>query len=142
VQDVHQDRMSPDHAVLRHYPPDVRSVRAARDFVRQMLADMPEVATRAVMVVSELAGNAVLHADTSYSVCIGWNGRAVRGEVTDGSRDEPAVRPVHPGHGGRGLMIVDAMADQWGVIPLRDGKVVWFEIDPALDAGFPRRRSG
>ena len=69
------------------------------------------------------------------------DGRAVRGEVADGrghgpwfvdcdSRREPARA-----EGGRGLVIVQASADRWGVLPDGDGKVVWFEIDDGL--GFP-----
>jgi hypothetical protein len=41
------------------------------------------------------------------------------------------VAPNHEHHAtsGRGLCIVNALADRWGTIPTRDSKTMWFEID-------------
>jgi len=77
-------------------------------------------------VVSELSTNAVIHAQTPFSVHISWNGEVVLVQVTDGSPAQPAINRVDSGApGGRGLVVVDAVAEQWGSIPLPDGKTVW-----------------
>jgi anti-sigma regulatory factor (Ser/Thr protein kinase) len=136
-----QDRRT--HPQERQFPPDARSVRAARQFVQLALADDDDLATRAALIVSELAGNAVVHASSSYTVRIAVGAAVVRGEVVDGDRRLPMPRrankiPSSDGHGGRGLVIVDAMADRWGARPEEHGgKVVWFELDVPDGHGTP-----
>ena len=135
MQDV-QDRRAYSHE--RRFPPDVRSVRDARTFVQQVLADDDSRATRAALIVSELAGNAVVHAASPYTVRIAVDGEMIRGEVHDDDLHLPTLGgttpvPAAAAHGGRGLVIVAAMADRWGARPDRHGgkggKVVWFELD-------------
>ncbi|SFL06767.1 hypothetical protein SAMN05216275_15115 [Streptosporangium canum] len=54
-------------------------------------------------------------------------GRSVRGEVTDRSAVWPALLSAGPdAEHGRGLAIVAAYADRWGVEPAPEGKTVWF----------------
>lgn len=136
VQDVHDDRDPAPDEVIRTFAPDARSVRDARAFVTLVLErarDSDDVIMRAVMIVSELAGNAVLHAATDYSVCITRQGDTVRGEVADANRQLPRRADRPRDVGGRGLVIVAAAADRWGMEPEPDGKVVWFEIDEPID---------
>jgi hypothetical protein len=53
----------------------------------------------------------------------------VRVEVADGTRDPPVVKTSAPGElGGRGMLIVNHFADNWGTEPIPDGKLVWFEL--------------
>jgi anti-sigma regulatory factor (Ser/Thr protein kinase) len=81
------------------------------------------------LAVSELATNAVTHAHTGFDVIITSNGQ-VRVTVSDGS----AVAPVQRSHsalspGGRGLHVLDAVCDRWGVHVVHDRKCVWCEKD-------------
>ncbi len=96
----------------------------------------------AQLVVSELVTNGVVHARTPLDVTVRLCGRTLSLAVRDGD-----PRLLHPpgggaaadGHGyGRGLLIVDSMADTWGCTPTADGKVTWATIDlpgPAETSG-------
>ena len=115
-------------------PPDVRSVRRAREAVRSALAGAgpTDLLDDAVLVVSELATNAVLHAGTEVTLRVWATSTAIRVELDDGSSHDPVQRP-RPSLGwtGRGLQIVEDCVDRWGVTPTSSGKRVWFEIgDP------------
>jgi PAS domain S-box-containing protein len=107
-------------------------VSGARRFVRAALDAVgaaPDQADVAVLLVSEVASNAVLHARTSIEVRVmaadGW----IRLEVRDGSRVLPSISD-HDGDGmtGRGLVLVASLASSWGARPDPAGKVVWFEV--------------
>jgi anti-sigma regulatory factor (Ser/Thr protein kinase) len=106
--------------------------------VRSAHADLPPgMLERLELVVSELASNAVIHAETRFDVRL-TIGEPIRVEVIDGSPIPPVVRhPVRLDLGGRGLIIVDAAADRWGFDLVDDGKVVWAELDddPETEAG-------
>ncbi len=85
-----------------------------------------------LLVVSELATNAVMHARTRYLVELSVDG-LVRVEVTDRSDAWPPLDRVTPyAVGGRGLQVVAALRTRWGIDWLDDGKVVWAEVE--LDA--------
>ena len=84
-----------------------------------------EVAWTSALMLSELATNAVQHADTEFEVDIDADreagGRWVRVRVTDEAaglphRPEPPPDAPH----GRGLRIVETLADAWGVDVRRD----------------------
>ncbi|HEX7166357.1 MAG TPA: ATP-binding protein [Acidimicrobiales bacterium] len=130
--------MSPrQHAVSRTFDPAAESVRAARRFVAETLRrhDLEDAADRAVLLVSELVTNAVLHARTAIGVHIALDDRMVRVEIEDGSHAAPAARSFSALAGsGRGLRLVEAVAQSWGVVPKPDGKIVWFQL-PADDGG-------
>ena len=88
-----------------------------------------------LLLVTELVTNAVRHApvdaDQSLRVAVQMGARRVRVEVSDpGARIKPA-RPRHrpDGSGGWGLVLVDRIADHWGVRRTRAGTLVWFEIE-------------
>ncbi|MGW7050294.1 ATP-binding protein [Streptomyces sp. NPDC054887] len=85
------------------------------------------------LVVAELAANAVTHGhvagrDFEVRLLLLGGGR-VRIEVAD-TRGErrPRARPAGDGEGGRGLLVVAALADAWGVTERSVGKVVWAEL--------------
>ncbi len=117
------------------------SAGMARRFVEAALTDagLGDLAYTATLLVSELVANAVLHTgDAPIEVVIRATGDGVRVEVHDGS----AVLPVRKNYSnmsgtGRGLMLVERMAADWGAEPTATGKVVWFELDegaaPAFD---------
>ncbi|MEU5876311.1 ATP-binding protein [Spirillospora sp. NPDC047279] len=80
-----------------------------------------------VLIVSELATNAVNAApDRLIDMRVSVNGQEVRIELEDPVRDPPRLRDAEPDElGGRGLGIVDLLADEWGAQQEPDGKVVW-----------------
>jgi hypothetical protein len=87
------------------------------------------------LLVSELVVNAVLHAETSAVLRIVLTDDRLRVEVRDGSKAALRRREYEPSAtAGRGLMILDAIADSWGVECVGEGKTVWFELsrDPSV----------
>ncbi|NBM19368.1 ATP-binding protein [Streptomyces sp. GC420] len=90
----------------------------------------PTVAEHAVLLVSELVGNAVRHTGArSFGLRMlrrrGW----IRIEVRDPSRGLPCLMPVRElDTSGRGLFLVDRLSDRWGVDLLPRGKTTWFEM--------------
>lgn len=84
----------------------------------------------AVLLVSELVANAVLHARTAIRVVIRLDGSRLRIEVHDGDRRAPARKHYSAlSTTGRGILLLERLAQDWGVVPARDGKSVWFELD-------------
>jgi anti-sigma regulatory factor (Ser/Thr protein kinase) len=117
----------------RNFPAIPESTRAARWFVLQAAGDVPPALRDAIAVmVAELAMNAVQHARTDFEVTVDRGGATMRVEVTDSAGGRPAVQPMPPPESlrGRGLPIVDGLADAWGVIPSPHGpgKSIWFQI--------------
>ena len=83
-----------------------------------------------MVMVSELATNAVKHAGGSFEVSAYADGHRLRVEVGDTDPSVPQVQWVPAGAiSGRGLLIVETLSDAWGVAALEGGgKVVWFEL--------------
>lgn len=111
-------------------PHDPSAVGEARGMVRETLTRwaLPSLADDVVLVVGELLANAITYGDppVRLSVWAGTDELCVR--VTDHGPDRPrhldlGVEAAH----GRGLTIVEALADASGVTPLPDtpGKTVW-----------------
>ena len=121
-------------------PRDRTAAATARDLVRTRLARHVSVETMddVLLVVSELATNAVLLGIGDVELRIAFDGRCVTGNVADaGTGFQRAPRePPHRRIGGNGLYLVERLASRWGV---DDGTAhVWFEIPgrrPAVPAG-------
>lgn len=119
--------------------PAPTSARQARRFVCDTLAEWGDekFVDAAALLVSELVTNAVLHAGSAVDVVVGREGMhaSLRVEVHDSS-----ARPVRMGSfdldavDGRGLALVEAMSDRWGVDSHDAGKRVWFELERRMDA--------
>jgi anti-sigma regulatory factor (Ser/Thr protein kinase) len=123
----------------RSFGPDAAAVRSARAFVVDVvIADgLGELAERVALVTSELASNAVLHARTDFVVHVGAVGPSARVAVFDCSDELPVDRGFDAAAvTGRGLSIVESLADRWGVDVVADGtgKWVWAELDPSPGA--------
>ncbi|MFJ8922315.1 ATP-binding protein [Streptomyces sp. NPDC102415] len=102
-----------------------------------------------LLTVAELSSNAVRHGHVSgrdFRLRLFAEGTAIRIEVTD-TRGERLPTPTDPAspdqEGGRGLLLVAALADRWGWYPCADGpgKTVWAVLEiPARD-GIPASRA-
>ena len=86
-----------------------------------------DVVEDAVLLVSEVVTNAVVHACSAPRLIVTVVGDRLRVEVHDGSRALPVMQPSSLAIGGRGLRIVDQLADAWGASITSTGKVVWIE---------------
>jgi anti-sigma regulatory factor (Ser/Thr protein kinase) len=123
-------------------PCDASSVGKARRLIRQELAAFgeadlvePDLVDAAGLLVSELVTNAVVHARTDVTLHVRLRRGVLRIEVTDGSPVLPAPRrPTGLTGTGRGLQLVDHLADRWGVDKARKGKTIWFELAPSARA--------
>jgi anti-sigma regulatory factor (Ser/Thr protein kinase) len=82
------------------------------------------------VLVSELATNAVRHARTRFTVTVAWDGRTLRVEVSDASplAPRPQLGVSCDRDGGRGLLLIDAIASDWGIDLDHQGKTIWFTI--------------
>jgi anti-sigma regulatory factor (Ser/Thr protein kinase) len=110
-------------------PPEPSSAGAARRFVAAAVGAGGEVGDLAVLLVSELATNAVLHAQTAFEVVVTVDDARVRVEVSDADPNMPSLKTyVRESISGRGLHMIAASADHWGFDAQPDGKVVWFEL--------------
>lgn len=110
-------------------PPATDSVPAARRFVRAQLRNSPFDVDTAVLLVSELVTNAVLHARSPFSVLVEEASDVVRVEVRDGSPVPPRMHRFSATSAtGRGLRLLDRLARAWGVEATPNGKCVWFEV--------------
>jgi anti-sigma regulatory factor (Ser/Thr protein kinase) len=119
------------------FPADPSSAAKARRFVEATLHtwSCDALLDAAVLLVSELVSNAVLHAGTPIAVVLSRHDGRLRVEVRDGSERLPVAKHYSALSGtGRGLLLLDRMADQWGSGRDGTGKTVWFELDSSSDA--------
>ena len=117
--------------LVRRFPAEPWAVSAARRLVQMATADMPEgVAGDADLIVSELMTNAVRHGAGPVEVRLrSRTGEPFGIEVLDqGPGFEPEIPPGPASvdaTAGRGLHVVDQLADRWGISP-RGG--TWAEL--------------
>lgn len=133
--------------VTRRFPAACISVREARWFlIEHLRGSAGEDLDPLALMVSELATNAVEHADTAFEVGItvtpDAQGRSVHVRVTDEAPGFPVPQqPVLDGARGRGLRIVESLADAWGIEVQHghSGKTVWFtaRLEPAQSPTAP-----
>lgn len=116
----------------RTFPAEPDGASRARHFLRAELAKRRvdgEIAETAELLLSELASNVVRHAGTAFVVDVSWPAGRLRVSVEDGlAVDITAVDLLSDAESGRGLRIVDTLADRWGVDRKPAGKAVWFEL--------------
>jgi anti-sigma regulatory factor (Ser/Thr protein kinase) len=116
----------------QRFEADSEAPRLARLWVRGLVeSDLAAVALDDVLVmVSELATNAVRHGGGGFDVVVATSGDELRVEVVDASPAIPQAQWVPAGAtSGRGLAIVEALSESWGVTALEGGgKAVWFEV--------------
>jgi anti-sigma regulatory factor (Ser/Thr protein kinase) len=116
-------------------PAAERSPGLARRVARDALTSwqLTHLTDTAVLLISELVTNAVLHARTGgpgLALYLENHGAWLRIEVHDGDVREPEPRlPGTLDESGFGYVIVAALADKWGVRETAAGKAVWAELD-------------
>ncbi len=106
-------------------------VGKARSLVRAELTGWgrEDVIDDCLLIISELVTNAVRYGGSAYALRLEDREDRLYGEVFDPGDGEP--RPCSPdveALSGRGLQIVAAIADDWGVTAANGGKVVWFSV--------------
>ena len=116
----------------RELPVSHQSPALAREFLKQVSCKEhhSSLVDDALLLTSELVTNAVLHGGPPLVIAVDCDGERLQIRVRDGS---PALMPEPRDAGageedGRGLALVAAMSDSWGVDPVPDGKYVWFVI--------------
>ncbi|MGW7485372.1 ATP-binding SpoIIE family protein phosphatase [Streptomyces sp. NPDC054786] len=120
-------------------------IAEARRQVRDVLHDWadPDQVDSAVLMVSEMVTNVLLHTDGDALLVAEITGergaRRIRVDVADSSDELPHRRcPGELASSGRGLLLLELLAGAWGVDPRGDGKSTWFELyEDAGDAAGP-----
>ena len=112
-------------------PAHPTSSRAARSFVAEHLRGwgVDSAVDDATLLVSELVTAAVLHVRSPIDLVVRKVRGAVRVEVFDD--DQGSAQPNDPDFeaaAGRGLSLVEAVADRWGIDDTGGGQTIWFEI--------------
>lgn len=122
--------------------PSAQAPSRARRWLSDWCSDWgcDDVSDDAALLLSELITNAALHARTTITVSARYAGSELKVAVADRQPGHPqGTMPGQSAEGGRGLPIVAAVADRWGVHSHRGGKVVWFVLRSAaaVDAEKP-----
>jgi two-component sensor histidine kinase len=114
------------HVELR---PDPSAPASARRFVAEH-AGLADAAEALALLTSELVTNAVLHARTAMVLGVTVGTSRVLVTIADGDvGGTPQVQPPDDQRpSGRGILLVEAMAAQWGVFENDGGKTVWFTL--------------
>lgn len=103
--------------------------RAARDVLSAWHVPQPQL-DDALLVVSELVANVVRHAHTVSTLELELEGPRLRIALADASSTAPRLRRAHfSSEDGRGMGILAALSDRWGIELRVGGKRVWWEID-------------
>lgn len=122
------------------------SALSARRFVADAVVDVPrEISETIALIASELAANSVRHAASAFEIRVEQLPDRVHIEVEDDGDGQPVVKsPGLSDTSGRGLQIVQALADAWGVIPKQEspGKTVWATIALRTADDSARRSQG
>lgn len=133
-------RGCPPSAVKEDLEPSHDAPRAARRAVRPLgERALPEWRRADLdLLVTELVSNSLLHADPGViSVRASARGETVRVEVWDagpGIADRAVAMPAPAARQGRGLPLVDRLADRWGSRRREARACVWFEMGPEATA--------
>jgi hypothetical protein len=120
-----------DAEVARYFPGHAAAPRLARKVVRSTLDEwhLSTMGDDAMLVATELATNAVRHAQSDFTLSIAHSPHGVRlaiGDTVEGMTPHP---PDPDDTGGRGLQIIAGLARAWGHHPAENGKLVWAELD-------------
>ncbi|WP_138962301.1 ATP-binding protein [Streptomyces sp. YIM 121038] len=130
----------------RFYRREQQAIPSARAFTRAILAawEISERVDDITLCVSELTTNALVHGvppGRGFRLRLVRDGAVVRLEVHDSGDGWPRlVGEGNADESGRGLLLVAALADSWGVAERHPGKVVWAEFAEGVSAAAPPPR--
>lgn len=121
-------------SVQRHH---LQGVAQVRDFLRDLLRQWDRAPLQDTMelVTTEVVTNALIHADSEVELRLREYPDHIRVEVRDSDPHPPVPTAIvadeetnQEAESGRGLLIVDALAGDWGSSPAGRGKTTWFDI--------------
>ena len=125
--------LEPD--VVFPFDRDPSAPSIGRRVIRSLFEADDPLAERVTLSVSELISNVVLHTDGGGEMRV-WDPKPnvpLRVEIEDFSVSAPVARPsTGLFETGRGLVILESLAEAWGTLPTSTGKVVWAEFDRNL----------
>jgi len=111
--------------------PGPQHVAGGRRFVRNTLDawNQAELAPTACLLVSELLTNALRHTGEPIGLRLHHTEQEIIAEISDDHPQLPRrTLPAPADEDGRGLTLVDALADRWGSLPANGSKIVWFAL--------------
>jgi serine phosphatase RsbU (regulator of sigma subunit)/anti-sigma regulatory factor (Ser/Thr protein kinase) len=125
--------LTDEHIADVTLPAEPAAVRPARRVVRTTLTRwrLEPLIDTAELLVSELVTNAIRHASGPVGLRLLRGGQALMCEVADESPVLPRLRTLDPDAldiTGRGVQLVNVLAQRWGTRPTPEGKIVWCEI--------------
>jgi anti-sigma regulatory factor (Ser/Thr protein kinase) len=111
-------------------PKEPTSPGLARRHLRSSMTDVPaDLLDIALLLTSELVTNAVKYGGENIVLVLADEARLLRVEVRDDGRHAPRIGAAENHDlGGRGLLLVESLASEWGTSPAdhEPGKAVWF----------------
>jgi anti-sigma regulatory factor (Ser/Thr protein kinase) len=129
--------------MLRVLPGTPEAVATARQLARQLLGDDNAATETAMLLISELVTNSVVHSKSgdpggsvTVALCSGPAGILIQVR-DDGGVSEPCVtalsaelaeRGYDAAEHGYGLLLVDTLAERWGTISSPDGRITWCRV--------------
>ncbi|PIB07625.1 MULTISPECIES: ATP-binding SpoIIE family protein phosphatase [Streptomyces] len=119
---------------LRIHRRDLQGAQRTRRLLREWLAgwELSSMADDEELLVSEVVTNGLVHGDSDVYVYVRKYPEHIRVEVRDSdphlAQAVTVPREEDQAEGGRGLVIVSALASAWGNSPSGRGKTVWFEL--------------
>ena len=120
-------------------PPEATSVPLARRLVRDVLRawNAPHDLEDAELLVAEVVSNVVDHVGGEvFTLELSLREGVLQVGVVDGSSIRPIVRELSlERERGRGMQLVDRIADRWGADDHDGGKRVWFELTSSGSGG-------
>jgi anti-sigma regulatory factor (Ser/Thr protein kinase) len=114
--------------VQRAFEADAASVSEARRFVLSTVSGWGVDQEAAGLLTTELAANAVRHARSAFCVEITRDDGTIRVGIVNDEPDMLLIVKEPDDDGGRGLHILESLAQGWGVENRPETKVVWFEL--------------
>ena len=112
----------------RRFAPRPENAAAARDLVRAAVRDSTVDPDDAVLLTGELVNNAIRHAETEFGLRVDVDEDAICVAVSNHAPEFLPLGRDPSSQGGRGLMIMSAIADEWGLVRQPEDKCVWFRL--------------